>query len=108
MAPEQWCGQFTTSSDLYQLGCTMYFLATACEPEALTQSDPQVPSLSNELRGIIRKLTEREPNNRYGSADELAEDLEALRMQNLQNPKEQTPASSGLQNTNLESRELTR
>jgi Protein kinase domain len=103
MAPEQWCGQFTTSGDLYQLGCTLYFLATASEPEALTQADPQVSSLSNGLRGIIRKLTEREPNNRYSSADELAQDLKVL-----QNSKEHLPASVVPLKTNSASRELTR
>jgi serine/threonine protein kinase len=103
MAPEQWCGQFTTSGDLYQLGCTMYFLATASEPEALTQADPQTPSVSNELREIIRKLTERDPDDRYKTSDELAQDLKAL-----QNARERSPAGIAVQDMNSGSRELTR
>lgn len=75
MAPEQWCGQFTTAGDFYQLGCTLYFLAMAEEPEALTQADPTTNRISNELRAIIRKLTERDPSNRYGNAREIARDL---------------------------------
>ncbi len=77
MAPEQFCGESSVASDLYQLGTTLYFLATRVDPEPLTQCDlqPDRPDLSNEFRLLVRKLTEREPANRYRSASEVMQNL---------------------------------
>jgi hypothetical protein len=82
MAPEQWYGQFTATGDLYQLGCTIYFIATGLEPEPLTQANPAASlGLSSRLCAIIRKLTEREPENRYASAKHLADDMKELELE---------------------------
>jgi hypothetical protein len=80
LAPEQWCGNFTISGDLYQLGCSLYFLATGIDPEPLTQADLQSerPDLSNEFRAVVSKLTEREAENRYATAAETAKALNSI------------------------------
>jgi serine/threonine protein kinase len=77
LAPEQWCGTFTVSGDVYQLGCTLYFLVTGQDPEPLKSCDPP-DSLSPEFRAIIRKLTAREVADRYSHASEVAAALGAL------------------------------
>jgi hypothetical protein len=73
LAPEQWCGNFTTAGDLYQLGCTLYFLATQRDPEPLSQSNPGLlrPELSQGFCSIVAKLTEREAESRYATADDV-------------------------------------
>ena len=38
IAPEQFRGHATPQSDIYALGCTLYYLATGADPEALSQS----------------------------------------------------------------------
>ena len=81
LAPEQWCGNFTTAGDLYQLGCSLYFLATAQDPEPLTQSNPAAlrPDLSETLCSIISKLTARESASRFASASDTALQLQGLK-----------------------------
>lgn len=77
MAPEQFCGEFTRQGDLYQLGCTLYFLATGVDPEPLVLPDPALlrPDLSDQFCMMIRKLTARLVDDRYSSAAEVAEEL---------------------------------
>jgi tetratricopeptide (TPR) repeat protein len=94
MAPEQVLGergQVGTRSDVYGLGATLYHLVTGRPPfegptaqsvlKAVLEHDPPRPSrlrpdLSPALEAITRKAMEKEPFRRYGSALELAEDLE--------------------------------
>lgn len=81
MAPEQFRGHSTESSDLYQLGATLFFIATGQEPEALTQSDPALvrADLSQSFCQIVRKLTALKSADRYTSASEVMRELDALR-----------------------------
>jgi hypothetical protein len=78
LAPEQWCGQFTASGDLYQLGCTLYFLATGADPEPLTQSVLNDSIVSPRLSEVVRKLTSPNIELRYASAKELSETLRSI------------------------------
>jgi len=73
MAPEQFCGESNVSTDLYQLGTTLFFLATGTDPEPLTQCDLRAkrPDLSEEFCAVISKLTERNPAQRFQSASEV-------------------------------------
>jgi predicted ATPase/signal transduction histidine kinase len=96
LAPEQ-TGRTGRSADqradLYGLGATLYFLATAQAP--FSSSDPLVlvhqqltrvpmpavalrPGLPPLLSAIVQRLLEKEPEHRYQSAEGLALDLQRL------------------------------
>jgi non-specific serine/threonine protein kinase/serine/threonine-protein kinase len=93
-SPEQIRGErVTTASDVYALGVVLYELLAGRKPYRLTgepgqwarivcERDPERPSAvarSRELRGdldaIVQKAMRKEPERRYASAEQLAEDL---------------------------------
>lgn len=90
MAPERFENQCTAQSDIYGLGLTLYELLTM-QP-AYEESDratlvarvmndaPPSPrrvdrNIPRDLETIVLKAIAREPQERYSSAEELAEDL---------------------------------
>lgn len=81
-APEQFGGQGQTDArtDIYCLGATLYHLVTGSnpsEPPYEIQPIRQInPSLSSGLEKIIKKCTQRNPNDRYQSCAELMYALE--------------------------------
>jgi eukaryotic-like serine/threonine-protein kinase len=94
MAPEQVArahGAVTTATDIYGLGTVLYFLVTGISPvqgisagEVLEQVLHQIPEplsrlnprVERDLETICLKCLEKQPSQRYASAEELAADLD--------------------------------
>lgn len=93
MAPERFEGRCDARADLYALGLTLYELLTmrsAFDETAreklilqVTQGHPPRPALLNpevprDLETIVLRAMAREPEARYASAEEMAEDLQCF------------------------------
>lgn len=82
MAPEQFRGKSVPASDIYSLGCTMFYLLTGAEPEPLTVSSPIAlkSDVNPAVDAIVQKCTTMELSGRFVSATQLRNDLQnALR-----------------------------
>lgn len=82
MAPEQFCGEYTTAGDVYQLGKTFYYLATGVDPEPLENCilSEKRPDLSPGFIDLIARLTDRDPSNRLTSG-EVSSILQSLALE---------------------------
>ncbi len=93
MAPEQICGEVTDArTDIYSLGCVLYFMASGVPPFdeetkfGIVQAHlTRVPAPTGEsgyrrttppaLESVIMRCLEKTPSERYASAEELITDL---------------------------------
>ena len=88
-SPEQVRGQtITTGTDVYQLGVLLYQLVTGRRPfnvstarigemeRLICETPAPNPHVNEDLDGIILHAMEKEPQRRYASASDLANDLE--------------------------------
>jgi len=77
--PEQFRGQATIHSDLYALGCCIFWLLTGEDPEPITVSHPKSkkPQISQALDDFVANSTQMQSADRYQSAHEMLAD-EAL------------------------------
>jgi tetratricopeptide (TPR) repeat protein len=90
MAPERFQGQSDVRSDVYSLGLTLYEMLTLRPAfdaldrsrliQQVTQEVPRAPRQFNrgipqDLEMVVLRAMAREPEQRYASAGELAEDL---------------------------------
>jgi serine/threonine protein kinase len=85
IAPEQLRGKATIHSDIYAFGCTLFFLLTGTEPEALSTSNPRSlnPSVSEGLAELVQSCTQLEAGDRYQSIAQLLPVLRRLSAQSV-------------------------
>lgn len=79
MSPEQFKGQMNTKSDVYAVGCSLFYLITGEDPVPLTVSHPHelVKDVSEELDLLIASVTQSDPGSRT-TAGILQANLEQL------------------------------
>jgi predicted Ser/Thr protein kinase len=80
IAPEQFRGKPVVQSDIYALGCTIYYLLTGKEPEALMSSSPKEadPNINPELDELVVCCTQMQATDRFQSAAQLLPVLRKL------------------------------
>lgn len=81
IAPEQFRGKAAPASDIYALGCSLYFLLTGKDPEALSTSHPAEirADISASVDGLVASCTEMDTEKRIQSAEELLRAVDSSR-----------------------------
>ncbi len=77
LSPEQFQGISTTQSDIYSLGCTLFFLSTGKPPLPISVSRPKsvIPELDEQLDMIVASATSLDCDQRYRTISEVRRDL---------------------------------
>jgi tRNA A-37 threonylcarbamoyl transferase component Bud32 len=73
IAPEQFRGKAVPQSDIYAFGCTLYFMLTGKEPEALSTSAPRdlAENINQDLNELVECCTQMEARDRYQTAAQM-------------------------------------
>ena len=73
IAPEQFRGKAVPHSDIYAFGCTLYFLLTGKEPEALSTSSPRQAgaTVCDDLEDFVVCCTQMEARDRFQTAAQM-------------------------------------
>jgi Protein kinase domain len=81
MPPEQVRGKTCPASDIYGFGCTLEYLLTGLDPEALAQSHPRQrnPRVSERTDQLVAQLTDQDKDKRPRSAQLAAMAVESIR-----------------------------
>jgi hypothetical protein len=80
IAPEQFRGKAVQASDIYGVGCTLYFLLTGQDPEPFSVSHPAFinPTVSKPLDALIARCTIQNWPDRIVDAEDLQKELMAV------------------------------
>ncbi len=93
MAPEQWTGEATTSSDMYSLGVVLYEMITGHRPyvsdtpagvllkqvnEPLPPPNQYIPDLPKNIESVLLKVLARKPEDRYSNMNAFANELQNI------------------------------
>jgi len=80
ISPEQFRGKASPASDIYALGCSMHFLLTGQDPDALSVSHPraQRPDISEALDSFVASCTALDESTRLSSAQALKSALSEI------------------------------
>lgn len=78
MSPEQFKGLLGQTSDIYALGCTLYFLITGEDPEPITESRPteRRKNFSAAVSEVVSTATKFNESERYTNLNQMREQLE--------------------------------
>lgn len=76
MAPEQFQGKPSATSDIYSFGCSLHFLLTGNHPESLCECWPKLhANVSDELNDVVAKATKYDQAQRFQTVAELRQAL---------------------------------
>ncbi len=78
VAPEQYAGYDSPQSDVYSIGCTLYFMLSSRDCEIMTQPDFYPEPVSEAMKAIVAKATAQEADDRYIDCVAMQADLAHL------------------------------
>jgi tRNA A-37 threonylcarbamoyl transferase component Bud32 len=80
ISPEQFRGKAVPQSDIYALGCTLHYLLTGSDPQALSVAHPHSLNeiVSSEVDALVAECTAIQLEQRIANAGILSQKIESL------------------------------